>query len=136
MTRTAVDTSALLALMSPRDQWHLPAVAVARAHLARGGRWVGSVLVLAELHGHLLRRREPFVAHSLVERIRMDRAYEWLEVDSELLGVAQSRWLTRFPSKSVSLADAVTFEIMRRERIGEVFAFDDDFVLAGYRLQQ
>ena len=52
-----VDTSALLALANPRDQYHAAAVAAARKHLDAGGRFIGSVLVLGELHGHLLQRR-------------------------------------------------------------------------------
>jgi len=51
IARAAMDTGALLALASPRDQYHTRAVETATAHLRSGGRWVGSVLVLAELHG-------------------------------------------------------------------------------------
>lgn len=133
--RAAIDTGALLALASPRDQHHADALAVARQHLGSGGRWIGSVLVLAELHGHLLRWREPHVAHTIVDRVRADPAYEWRAVDGELLEAATVNWLLRYADLRLSLVDAVTCELMRREKLSTVFAFDHDFVAVGFRLQ-
>jgi predicted nucleic acid-binding protein len=43
-------------------------------------------------------------------------------------------WIARFADQRFSLTDAVTFELMRRERLQDAFAFDDDFRVAGYRL--
>jgi predicted nucleic acid-binding protein len=132
--RLAVDTSALLALMSPRDQYHAHAARIARSHVELGGRFVGSVLVLAELHGHLLRWRGAPVAHDLVDRVRRDSAYEWHGVDAPLLEAVQRDWFARLGGARISLTDAVTFELMRREKLTTAFAFDQDFELAGYAL--
>ncbi len=134
MTRVAIDTGALLALASPRDQYHVRAVTIARRFVALGGRWVGSVLVLAELHGHMLQRRGPTVARNILSTLRQDPAYEWREVTVDLIDVANSAWLERFGDQHFSLTDAVTFALMKRERIKTAFAFDQDFVTAGYRL--
>ncbi len=134
-SRAAIDTGALLALASPRDQHHAEAVAIAHRHLAVGGRWVGSVLVLAELHGHLLRWREPRAAHAVIDRVRADPAYEWRAVDDALVEGATVNWLLRYADMRLSLSDAVTCELMRLERLDTVFAFDRDFVAMGYRLQ-
>lgn len=134
-TRTAIDTGALLALASPRDQHHAEAVAIARRHLATGGRWIGSVLVLAELHGHLLRWRDPRAAHTVIDRVRADPAYDWRAVDGALVEAATVNWLLRNADMKLSLPDAVTCELMRQERIDTVFTFDRDFVAMGYRLQ-
>jgi len=134
MTRVAIDTGALLALASPRDQYHVRAVATARRFVALGGRWIGSVLVLAELHGHMLQRRGPTVARNILTTLRQDPAYEWREVTVDLIDVANSAWLERFSDQHFSLTDAVTFALMKRERIQTAFAFDQDFVTAGYRL--
>ncbi len=132
----AVDTSALLALVAPRDQHHARAVTFARDHLARGGRFVGSVLVLAELHGHLLRWRGAPEAHLLVDRVRRDGAYEWYGVDEAMLEAAHSTWLNRLGGARISLTDAVSFELMARERLRVAFAYDEDFALAGYALAE
>jgi predicted nucleic acid-binding protein len=134
--RVAVDTSALLALVAPRDQHHARAVAFARAHLARGGRFVGSVLVLAELHGHLLRWRGAPEAHTLVDKVRRDGAYEWHGVDAALLEAVHQSWFSRLGGARISLTDAVSFELMKREKLRVAFAYDTDFELAGYALAE
>lgn len=129
-----VDTGALLALANPRDQYHREAVALSRGHLARGGRLVGTVLVLAELHGHLLHRRGPELARGVLADLMADPAYEWIDVPAELVRDAVTRWLARFRDQEFSLTDAVSFELMRRGRIRVAFAFDSDFTRAGFEL--
>ena len=41
-------------------------------------------------------------------------------------------WLRRHDERAYSYVDAVSFEIMRRERIMEALAFDGDFSAAGF----
>ncbi len=132
--RASVDTSALLAAASPQDQYHHDAVAIGRRFLAGGGRWLGTTLVLAELHGHLLRRHGPAPARTVIRRLLGDPSYEWVEASPTLVRDAVTAWLERFHDQRFSLTDAVTFEVMRRERISEAFAFDQDFVTAGFEL--
>lgn len=134
MSRAAIDTGALLAIANPRDQYHVVAVDTARQFVRHGGRWVGTVLVLAELHGHLLRWRGSAVARQVVEAVRRDPAYDWREVNLALLDAAMSEWLERFADQRFSLTDAVTFALMRRERLKTAFAFDRDFRTAGFTL--
>jgi predicted nucleic acid-binding protein len=129
-----VDTGALLALANPRDQYHADALAISRGHLAGGGRLVGTILVLAELHGHLLHRRGPELARAVVTDLMADPAYEWVEVTADLVREALARWLARFRDQRFSLTDAVSFEVMRRGRIRSAFAFDSDFTRAGFEL--
>jgi predicted nucleic acid-binding protein len=132
--RAAVDTGALLALASSRDQYHAQAVAIERRFRESGGRWVGSLLVLGELHAHLVRRADQAIARRVVVALQRDPAYEWRDVTVDLMRDAVSAWLERFPDQRFSMTDAVTFEIMRHERISRAFAFDRDFLTAGYEL--
>jgi predicted nucleic acid-binding protein len=131
--RVLVDTSALYAVAHSRDQHHGDAVAIGRRFVARGGRWVGTTLVLAELHGLLL-RRGPETAGAALRKLLDDAAYQWLPVSPELVRDAAAAWLDRFRDQRFSLTDAVSFELMRRERIDAAFAFDRHFVTAGYEL--
>ena len=132
--RALIDTSALLALASPRDQYHGRATGTARRFVENGGRWIGTTLVLAEFHGHALRRVGPAAARSLLGALLRDPAYQWVEVSSELIGAASSAWLERFHDQRFSLTDAVSFEIMQRDGVNTAFAFDRDFVTAGFEL--
>jgi predicted nucleic acid-binding protein len=132
--RAAVDTGALLALANPRDQYHEAAVRIARSLVGKGATLVGTTLVLAELHGHLLRWRPPEAAREVLRAVTLDRAYSWRDATADLVDAAINDWMARFADQRFSLTDAVTFELMRRERLRDAFAFDDHFRVAGYRL--
>ena len=41
-------------------------------------------------------------------------------------------WLRRHDEREYSFVDATSFAVMRRRRIHEAFAFDDDFAAAGF----
>jgi uncharacterized protein len=131
-SRALIDTGALLAVANPRDQYHPRAVAIGRRFLSQGGRWVGTTLVLSELHGHLLQRRGPDTARAHLDRLLGDPAHEWIDASAELLREASERWLARFRDQPFSLTDAVSFEVMRRLRLTTAFAFDHHFEIAGY----
>lgn len=133
-TVVLVDTSALLALGTPRDQHHGRAVAIARAHFGAGGRLTGTTLVLAEFHSLALYRQGIEAAREGLRRLVEDPGYDWRSASLDLVRAATATWLDRFTDQAFSLTDAVSFELMRREKIGTAFAFDKHFVTAGFEL--
>lgn len=132
--RILADTSALVAMVHPRDQYHVQAMTLGRRHLAAGGRFVSTMLVLAELQAHLLYRRGPEAARGVLLALLDDPAYEWVDVTMSLARAAHSAWLERFGDQRFTLTDAVSFEVMRRQRLRTAFAFDEDFVTAGFEV--
>jgi predicted nucleic acid-binding protein len=132
--RALVDTGALVALAAPRDQYHARARDIARRHLAAGRIWCGTTMVLAEFHGLQLKRAGREAARRTLSALLTDPAYEWLDVPAELVRAAAGAWLDRYRDQDFTLTDAVSFEVMRRERIRQAFAFDRHFVTAGYDL--
>ncbi len=132
--RALVDTGALLALARAKDQHHGDAVAIAERHLAAGGRFVGTTAVLTELHSHLLYLRGAREARTIVTHLLDDPVHEWLDIGADLVRDAVTRWLARFADQRFSLIDAISFEVMRRRRLTQAFAFDHDFEVAGFEL--
>ena len=132
--RALVDTSALVALSRARDQYHARAVAIAERHLASGGRFLGTPMILGEFHSHLLYLRGAPEARAAVTHLLNDPAHEWAEVTEDLVRDAVTGWLVRFADQRFSLVDAVSFEVMRREKVTHAFAFDRHFEVAGLKV--
>lgn len=134
--RAAVDTGALLAIASTRDQHHQRALAIEERFRHSGGRWIGTTLVLGELHGYLLHRVGRVVARRVLAGLLADPAFEWRDASVELVQAALRDWIDRFDGQRFSMTDAVTFALMKQERIERAFAFDRDFVTVGFELME
>jgi hypothetical protein len=132
--RVLVDTSALLALSRRQDQHHRRAVHLADRHLASGGQYLSTTLVLGELYSHLLYLRGPGEARTITLQLLADPVHEWVPVSASLVRDAVTQWLARFADQRFSLVDAVSFEVMRRAGVTQAFAFDKHFEVAGFAL--
>jgi predicted nucleic acid-binding protein len=129
-----VDTSGWLAAINTRDSHYHSVVTVYDDLVAKRTSFVTSNLVVAEMHILIVRDRGAAAGCALLDAIYTDPLYRVVTVDRDLESEATERWLRRFTEQRFSLADAVSFEIMRRERIGEALALDHHFEVAGYRL--
>jgi predicted nucleic acid-binding protein len=95
---------------------------------------VSSTLVLGEFHSHLLYLRGPGAAREVLARLLADDTHEWLPVSVDVVRNAREQWLTRFVDQRVSLTDAVSFELMSREKVTQAFAYDRHFEMAGFEI--
>ena len=128
------DTSGWLAAINTRDSHYHSVVATYDDLVAKKTSFVTSNLVVAEMHILIVRDRGAAAGCALLDAIYTDPLYRVVAVDRDLESEATERWLRRFTDQRFSLTDAVSFEIMRRERIGQALALDHHFEVAGYRL--
>jgi predicted nucleic acid-binding protein len=129
-----VDTSGWLAAASDRETHHAEAAAAYDDLVQRRARLVTTNLVVAEMHILTVRAQNAAAGCELLDAIYADPLYTVVTVTRELESDATDRWLRRYQDQPFSLADAVSFEVMRRERIEEALALDHHFAVAGYKL--
>lgn len=129
-----LDTAGWFAALSPREGGHAKAKDVYADAARRGLLLVSTPLVVAEMHTLILRWRGPGAGTFFLESVFESGAHHITPLDDDVFQVALSRWIRRFADKPLSLADAVSFEVMRRERITHALTFDRHFSLAGYEI--
>ncbi len=129
-----LDTSGWLAAVSEREARHDAVLACYEHELQAGTRFVTTSLVIAEMHILIARHRSAGDALRFVDVVREDPIHSVLYVDADLEREAIDRWLRPYTDHRFSLADAVSFEVMRRERLTVAFALDRHFLTAGFEL--
>jgi hypothetical protein len=77
-------------------------ICTAAATKSGGGRFLGTTLVLAEFHAHLLHLRGPGAARNALNILLDDPAHTWVEVPTELIRSAAAGWLARFLDQDFS----------------------------------
>lgn len=132
MSGTFLDTSGWLAAVSPKESASARARAAYRDAVGSRAGVVTTNLVVAEMHAMLLRRRGTADATSFLERLYADSSHEVIFVDRELERAAIDHWLRRYREAAFSLADAVSFEVMRQRGIRTALALDGHFRTAGF----
>jgi uncharacterized protein len=131
--RVFVDTGAWIALAECRDPYHERAVLFWTAANRQGTRFFTSVPVALETFTFLDRRGSREVALTWCDSLKIIPRFEILVCTPADLDAAW-QLLSRKDHQRVSLVDATSFILMRKERIRTAFAFDTHFAAAGFRL--
>jgi len=132
VTTAFLDTSGWFAALSTKEAKHRVAHAAYREWLEAGTQLVTTNLVVAEMQILLSRFRGADEALRFIDSLYQDPTHEVVFVDRELERASIDRWLRRYVDQRLSLADAVSFEVMRSRRIRQVLALDAHFELAGF----
>lgn len=127
-----LDTSGWFAAFSHREKAHAAARSRYADAIRDGELLVTTPLVAAEMHTLILRWRGPHAGTAFLDSVFGSGAYLIVPLDDQLINDSISRWIRRFSDKPVSLADAVSFEVMRRERIKRALTLDRHFADAGF----
>ncbi len=134
MTGAFLDTSGWFAALSPREARHKPALAAYRRLIERKTTLVTTNLVVAEMQILISRFRGPAEGVRFLDSLYQDPSHEVVFVDRDTERAAVDRWLRRFTDQRLSLADAVSFEVMNARRLRHALALDAHFELAGFEL--
>ncbi len=134
MSAVFLDTSGWFAALSSKEESHREALAAYTGWINGGVRLVTTNLVMAEMQTLLIRYRGPAEGLRFFDSVYQDASHEVVFVDRDLERAAIDRWLRRFHDQRLSLADAVSFEVMRARKIRRALALDEHFELAGFTL--
>ena len=130
---TLVDTSGWVAVADTSDQKHEAAVVVWQRLRRERERLLVSDLILAEVAILLRRRAGHPIAVRAIDMILRSAVVELAYVDPTLLEEAFALF-RRYRERELSLTDCASFALMRRRKLDSVFAFDEDFRVAGFRV--
>jgi predicted nucleic acid-binding protein len=126
-----VDTSAWVALADKDDAHHQRAVSAYPSLLKTQRGLVTSNLVKAETYIVILKELGHPSALNFLERIktspRILKVHSTPEIEAEA-----EELLTKYSDQDFSYTDAVSFAIMKRQKIRKAFSFDKHFVTAGF----
>lgn len=127
-----IDTGAFLAKEIVADQHHTRATDFWRSLQEESPQLYSSQHVLDET-ATLLARRTSYAWAAEWGRDALAAGIQWLEADEKDLldSFAQMR---KFADQAVSFTDCLSFVLMRKERLRNVFGFDSHFTAAGFRL--
>ena len=134
MTTFFLDTSGWFAALSPKEAKHREALAAYRGWIEGGDHLITTNLVVAEMQILIVRYRGTDEGLRFIDSLYQDPSHEVIFVDRDLERTAVDQWLRKFRDQRLSLADAVSFEVMRARRIRQVLALDEHFGLAGFEL--
>jgi predicted nucleic acid-binding protein len=133
VTGVLLDTSAIFAAARLRSDRHAAAAAAYRTLLTGTQRLVTTDLILAELHALSLARVHPTFGLDLIDLLLTSDRIEIVATGLERMGAAADL-LRQRPGRAYSLADAVSFVVMRELAIIRAFTLDADFAAEGFEV--
>lgn len=133
MTSIFVDTGAFIAQRNEEDYYHPQALHGFREILRTGVRVVTSEHVLDETLTLLGRKVNYAFAAQVGDDLLKSRLLGWLPADAQD-HMKAVKLMRKYADQKVSYTDALSFVLMKREKIRYAFSFDRHFNAAGFRL--
>ena len=126
-----VDTGAWVALADRDDVHHSKAASIYPTLLKTEKRLMTSNLVIAESYIIILNELGHQAAIHYLQGIKSSPRIQKIYSNEDLESEAEDL-LIRYSDQNFSYADAVSFTIMKREKIRKAFSFDSHFLTAGF----
>lgn len=124
-----VDTSALIAITVPKDDFHKKAISYWDD--SREEKFVTSNLVILETLGWLRYKSGKKEAVKIGDKLYLDSELKMIHVNTT---DEENAWklFKKLDGDGVSMIDCTSFAVCKRLKIKKVFSFDDDFEKAGF----
>jgi len=126
-----VDTSAWIALVDKDDSHHKEAASSYPSLLKNHRNLITSNFVIAETYIIILNELGHKLAIDFLEKLkaspRILKIYSNEDIEAEAEPI-----LVKYSDQDFSYTDAVSFVIMKRQKIRKTFSFDKHFVIAGF----
>ena len=126
-----VDTSAWIALVDKDDLHHKEAASSYPSLLKNHRNLITSNFVIAETYIIILNELGHKLAIDFLEKLkaspRILKIYSNEDIEAEAEPI-----LVKYSDQDFSYTDAVSFVIMKRQKIRKPFSFDKHFVIAGF----
>ena len=133
MKKLLIDTGAFFAQRNPSDEHHERATR-GFADLAHSSVLLYSTEHVLDETLTLLARRESYAyAAEAGEELLSSRALRWLDATASDWTTAL-KLMRKYADQGVSFTDCISFALMKREDIRDVFGFDRHFLAAGFRV--
>lgn len=126
-----VDTSAWVALVDRSDDFHTKAVSVYPSLLKSCRHLVTSNLVLAEAYVLIMSELGQRAALDFLKGVKGSPRVLLLYSDEKIESEAE-KILMKYEDHPFSYADAVSFAMMKAEKVKQAFCFDKHFLIAGF----
>jgi len=128
---TFLDTGFVIALVSPRDHYHATAQELSEYIAANNIRLVTSQAIVLEIGAALSKLSFRQAAVKIIEAMQNDPLIDIVALDAERMQSAFHIFRERV-DKEWSLADCLSFEIMRERGLTEALTPDAHFLQAGF----
>ncbi len=127
MALVLVDSSAVLALLNKRDQWHDKAKIVLQTLVNQQASLIMTNYLVAECHSLLLARIDANIARRWLLTLDWNIIYVTLKDEHIAKDI-----IRKYTDKDFSLTDATAFVIMQRHNIKVAFTFDNHYEQFGF----
>lgn len=131
MQKVFVDTAAFLALLNRSDIWHKKAKETELFLNRNRFLWVTTEFIILELADALCDSYWRSKTARFIKMIKKLQSVSIIPLDSELLNKGLDLYQSRL-DKDWGLTDCISFVVMQREEITEVFTTDKHFEQAGF----
>jgi len=129
MKTVFIDTSYILALINPNDQYHDWAVQVTSA--ISKIKKVTTEAVIVEIGNAMSKRKLRALGATIIQQLKADAQIEIVPVRSSLLNQAIEFYASR-SDKDWGLTDCISFVVMEQRQIQQVVTADEHFMQAGF----